>query len=268
MNDIGAGTDFEIDRSRLPWLELEEEEDVRRGRSMKAITSILIGLVIFGFAVGGAYWLGTRAQAPQLIASATRDSQTKPAEPNRLKVDADEETALAANDLDEPPVAINPEPAPQTSLTSQDVASEAAPAPIQKATRKSAPTYRKAVRRAVPHRAVRRPTRQGTYARAAVLTRPNVSQTALDRTIAAQRPRSTSQARKSIQLGAYSSPEMAQWQWQLMSWRFGYLRPLAPNITPVSVNGRKYYRLRATGRNAKLLCSWLRADRQTCVSVS
>jgi len=71
----------------------------------------------------------------------------------------------------------------------------------------------------------------------------------------------------SIQLGAYDNLAQARWVWKSLSGRFGYLKPLVPTITTVRVHGRKYYRLRAAGLHADMLCKWLRTAHETCFVV-
>jgi hypothetical protein len=71
----------------------------------------------------------------------------------------------------------------------------------------------------------------------------------------------------SIQLGAFSSQAAATNAWKALSGRFKYLEPLSHSITPVTVDGKTLYRLRASGPDAASLCGRLRVAGESCVTV-
>ncbi len=70
-----------------------------------------------------------------------------------------------------------------------------------------------------------------------------------------------------IQLGAFASGAIANDAWKRLSTRFAYLEPLAHSVTVANVNGHTYYRLRASGPDAKALCARLRVAGENCISV-
>ena len=71
----------------------------------------------------------------------------------------------------------------------------------------------------------------------------------------------------SIQLGAFSSQASANAAWKNLSGRFSYLAPLSHSITTTTVNGRTFYRLRASGAGAGNVCGRLRAAGEICQPV-
>jgi hypothetical protein len=75
-------------------------------------------------------------------------------------------------------------------------------------------------------------------------------------------------AEGTIQLGAFSSQASAQNAWKALSGRFTYLEPLTHSIQPVDSDGRKLYRLRASGPGAATLCRRMTVAGETCVIVS
>jgi cell division septation protein DedD len=71
----------------------------------------------------------------------------------------------------------------------------------------------------------------------------------------------------SIQLGAFSSQAGANSAWKTLSGRFSYLAPLTHSVSTTSVNGRTFYRLRASGPGAANVCGRLRAAGEICQPV-
>jgi hypothetical protein len=70
-----------------------------------------------------------------------------------------------------------------------------------------------------------------------------------------------------IQLGAFSSKAAAERSWSSVSDRVSGLGQLSRSIVETNVGGRRLYRLRAAGADAKYLCARIRAARQSCVVV-
>lgn len=70
-----------------------------------------------------------------------------------------------------------------------------------------------------------------------------------------------------IQLGAFSSNAVAESAWKSLSGRFKYLAPLTHSVVSAQVGGKTYYRLRATGPDAKSVCARLRVAGENCVAV-
>ena len=99
MSDVRADDDDD----RLPWLEAVDEEDTDEGPSAgKLIAYVVVGLIAIGLIVGGLFWMSGRDDAgaeedQMLIAAPEGDYKVKPVDPGGMKVDARDETALAAS---------------------------------------------------------------------------------------------------------------------------------------------------------------------------
>ena len=271
MLDTRVGGDDEFDEIRLPWLEPIEEDELRGPSLLAILTPILIGLAILALVIGGAYWMWTRAAAParpQLVEAAKGDR--KAAEP----VTPAPQAAAPAPPAPVPeaaapaPEAVAPAlPAPAPEAAMPTLPSQVAAQPVEAAPPppRAAPRHAPAAR--ITHHAA---TRHPHAARRVHKTVAHPPPTRRPAPASRPAPRSVTAlalGAKTIQLGAYDSLPVARWVWKSMSTRYGYLKPLAPSITPVRVNGRKYYRLRATGLKAHLLCAWLRQARETCFVV-
>jgi cell division septation protein DedD len=70
-----------------------------------------------------------------------------------------------------------------------------------------------------------------------------------------------------IQLGAFPSGAAAEKAWKALSGRFGYLAPLSHSVVQANVNGKTYYRLRATGAGAAGICGRLKVAGEQCLRV-
>ncbi len=219
MSDMRAD-----DEDRLPWLEAVDEEDIDEGPSVgKLAAFVIIGLAAIGLIVGGLFWMngsddaGTGADQT-LIAAPAGDYKVKPDDPGGMKVDAKDETALAASQGETPEGRIDVEAVPETPVTAQP---KAAPAPAP------TPTAPPAATPAVPA------SSGGT-----------------------------------IQLGAFDSNAQANAAWKALSARFKYLEPLGHSVMTAEVNGRTFYRLRASGPGARDVCRRLEVAGETCLVVN
>jgi cell division septation protein DedD len=100
----------------------------------------------------------------------------------------------------------------------------------------------------------------GTTRKPASAARPSVRELAGDR--------STSN-HYAVQLGAFSSNANAKLQWSRLSSRFGpQLRGLTPSVIPVTLSGRRLYRLEARVASqdaARRLCRQLQRQSQGCL---
>jgi len=238
MSDIRADNDPELDEDHLPWLEAVEEEDRRQGPSLaKILVSLVIGLIILGLGITGFYWLRNGPQGgasgPELIEAEKGDYKVKPADPGGMKVEGSGETSFAASGGAEPSGKLNMDAVPEAPVTRPPPPAPApapapAPPPTKAATPKPAPPPPAKVEPEAPL--------------------PAGSQ--------------------SIQLGAFNSAAIANSAWKSLSTRFKYLEPLSHSVTPVTVNGRQFYRLRATGPDAKALCGRLRVAGESCIQVN
>jgi cell division protein FtsN len=70
-----------------------------------------------------------------------------------------------------------------------------------------------------------------------------------------------------IQLGAFPSAASAEKAWKALSGRFAYLAPLSHSVVSANVNGKTYYRLRASGPGAAGICGRLKVAGEQCLKV-
>lgn len=71
-----------------------------------------------------------------------------------------------------------------------------------------------------------------------------------------------------IQLGAFDSQAQANAAWKAMSGRFTYLAPLSQSVQSANVGGRTFYRLRASGPDARDICRRLEVAGESCIVVN
>src|SRR4051794_7345342 len=70
-----------------------------------------------------------------------------------------------------------------------------------------------------------------------------------------------------IQLGAFPDGATAERVWKGLSGRFTYLAPLSHSVVQALVNGKTYYRLRASGPGAADVCGRLRVAGEQCLRI-
>jgi hypothetical protein len=70
-----------------------------------------------------------------------------------------------------------------------------------------------------------------------------------------------------IQLGAFPNGAAAEKVWKALSGRFAYLAPLSHSVVAANVNGKTYYRLRASGPGAAGVCGRLKVAGEQCIKV-
>ncbi|HEX2763863.1 MAG TPA: SPOR domain-containing protein [Allosphingosinicella sp.] len=70
-----------------------------------------------------------------------------------------------------------------------------------------------------------------------------------------------------IQLGAFPDGASAEKAWKALSGRFAYLAPLAHSVVTANVNGKTWYRLRASGAGAAGICGRLQVAGEQCLKV-
>ena len=236
-------TDVRADDDRLPWLEAVEEEDRGGGPSaVKLIVAVLIGLAAIGAIVGGIFWLGNRGAAhrtgaeAELIKAQPGPYKVKPAQPGGMAVEGEGDAAFQASAGADPKAKINTGAVPE--------------APVQKgqapaAQQQAAPTQ------AQQHKAPDKP--QATIKAPAPSNAP------------AAAPAAAGGA--TIQLGAFPSAAAAEKAWKAMASRFSYLAPLSHSVVSAEVNGKTYYRLRASGPDAAGICGRLKVAGEQCLRV-
>jgi hypothetical protein len=236
MTDIRAEEGSPLDREeRLPWLEAVEEEDGGDGPSaLKLIVAVLIGLAAIGGIVGGVFWMQNRGASDsgpdaELIRAPTGPYKDKPANPGGMKVEGEGDTAFAASAGADPKGQINPNAVPEAPVTqTKGQAPAAQPQPQPTSPPKPQPTQAAPAKPAEP---------------------------------AGAGPGG------SIQLGAFPDGATAEKAWKSMSGRFGYLAPLGHSVVVAQVNGRTWYRLRASGPGAADVCGRLKVAGENCLRI-
>jgi hypothetical protein len=234
MTDIRAD---DASDDRLPWLEAVEEEGGEGGPSaLKLIVAVLIGLVAIGGIVGGIFWMGNRDgnanRPPETIAAPQGPYKVKPDNPGGMAVEGQGATAFDAAQGGTPNASIDTDAVPETPVTAQPKAPAAAPAEPQPA-RPTPPASASAPKAGTPA-----PPAAGSAG-----------------------PGGT------IQLGAFPNGAMAEKAWKALAGRFAYLAPLNHSVVAAQVNGRTWYRLRASGAGAAGVCGRLRVAGEACLKV-
>jgi hypothetical protein len=231
MTDIRADED-----DRLPWLEAVEEEGDEGGPSaLKLIVAVLIGLAAIGGIVGGIFWLGNRDgaanRAPETIAAPEGPYKVKPDSPGGMAVEGQGATAFDAAQGGTPNASIDTDAVPEAPVTAQP--KSAPPAAKEPPVLKAPPPTNAPAPKATPAPPAAAPAAGGG----------------------------------TIQLGAFPNAALAEKAWKAMSGRFAYLAPLSHNVVSAQVNGKTWYRLRASGPGAANVCGRLRVAGENCLKV-
>lgn len=230
MTDIRADED-----DRLPWLEAVEEDSDEAGPSaLKLIVAVLIGLAAIGGIVGGIFWLGNRDGAanrpPETIAAPQGPYKVKPDNPGGMAVEGQGATAFDAAQGGSPNASIDTDAVAETPVTAQPKAPAAKEPPVLKAP----PPTNAPAPRATPAEPAATPAAAGGG---------------------------------TIQLGAFPNGAAAEKAWKALSGRFAYLAPLSHSVVSANVNGKTYYRLRASGPGAAGICGRLKVAGEQCLKV-
>jgi hypothetical protein len=230
MTDIRADDAALDNDDRLPWLEAVEEEEARDGPSaLKLIVGVLIALAAIGGIVGGVFWLWNRADTGA-------DGELIEAPEGAYKVRPDDPGGMAVEGEGDSAFAATQGADPKGSLDAAKVPE--APVTQQPAAKVGdepllkAPPPTNAPAQQVPGAA----PAQGGGA--------------------------------TIQLGAFPDGATAEKAWKALSGRFGYLAPLSHSVVSAQVNGRTWYRLRASGPGAANVCDRLRVAGENCMRVN
>ncbi|HEX8482373.1 MAG TPA: SPOR domain-containing protein [Allosphingosinicella sp.] len=236
MTDIRADDPALDSGDRLPWLEAVEEEGGEGGPStLKLIVAVLIGLAAIGGIVGGIFWMGNRDGggngAPEIIAAPQGPYKVKPDSPGGMAVEGQGETAFDAAQGGTPNASIDTSAVAEAPVATQPKGQAPAPAakepPLLKAPAPSNSAPAKADSAA--------PAPAGDGA--------------------------------TIQLGAFPNGAAAEKAWKALSGRFAYLAPLSHSVVQANVNGKTYYRLRASGPGAAGICGRLKVAGEQCLKV-
>jgi hypothetical protein len=235
MTDIRADDPALDNDDRLPWLEAVEEEGGESGPSaLKLIVAVLIGLAAIGGIVGGIFWMGNRdgaeSGAPEVIAAPDGPYKVKPDSPGGMAVEGQGETAFDAAQGGTPNASIDTSAVAEAPVTAEPKtqAPAAKEPPLLKAPAPTNPPGAKPEAPAAPA-----PAAGG----------------------------------ETIQLGAFPSGAAAEKAWKALAGRFGYLSPLSHSVVQANVNGKTYYRLRASGPGAAGICGRLKVAGEQCLKV-
>lgn len=236
MTDIRADDPALDNDDRLPWLEAVEEDGSEGGPSaLKLIVAVLIGLAAIGGIVGGIFWLGNRdgaeTGAPEVIAAPDGPYKVKPDSPGGMTVEGQGETAFDAAQGGSPNASIDTTAVAEAPVTAQPKAQ-------------------------APASAAKEPP---------LLKAPPASNAPAAAPEAPAAPVATGGA--TIQLGAFPSAAAAEKAWKALAGRFGYLAPLSHSVVQANVNGKTYYRLRASGPGAAGICGRLKVAGEQCLKV-
>ena len=231
MTDIRADDPALDNDDRLPWLEAVEEEGGEGGPSaLKLIVAVLIGLVAIGGIVGGIFWMGNRDGA------ATGGPELIKAPEGPYKVKPDAPGGMAVEGQGETAFDAAQGGSPNASIDTSAVAE----APVTAQPKGQAqPAQEQPLLKAPPPSNVPAP--------------------------AAAAPAAAGGA--TIQLGAFPSGAAAEKAWKALSGRFAYLAPLSHSVVAAQVNGKTYYRLRASGPGAAGICGRLKVAGEQCLKV-
>jgi hypothetical protein len=236
MTDIRADDPALDSDDRLPWLEAVEEEGGEGGPSaLKLIVAVLIGLAAIGGIVGGIFWMGNRDsaenRAPETIAAPQGPYKVKPDSPGGMAVEGQGATAFDAAQGGTPNASIDTDAVPEAPVTAQPRA-QAPAAQEPPLLHAPAPTNAPATK-AAPPAAAPAPAAGGA----------------------------------TVQLGAFPNSALAEKAWKALSGRFAYLAPLSHSVVSAQVNGKTWYRLRASGPGAANVCGRLRVAGENCLRV-
>ena len=230
MTDIRA--DAADNDDRLPWLEAVDEEDERSGPSvLKLIVAVLIGLAAIGGIVGGIFWLMNRDDAP----AAGADGELIAAPDGDYKVRPDDPGGMTVEGEGDTAFAASEGADPKGAIDT----SKMPEAPVTAGTPATAP-------REEPLLKAPEPTNAPAETPA---------------------PAQPAAGGATVQLGAFPSAASAEKAWKALSGRFSYLAPLSHSVVSAQVNGKTWYRLRATGPGAENVCGRLRVAGENCLRI-
>ncbi len=256
----------DVDEDRLPWLEpvddYEDDEGISIGR---LIAAVIVGLVALGLVIGGIFWLRNSDEGGggTLITAPEGPIKEKPGTPGGMEVDGAGDVAYDASVGKDVNSTIDLTALPETPVTQSGAVK---PAEIPASTSKPAPppaavTAKTQIAAAIPPKVAVPP-------KAVTLPKPSAEKPVpAPKPLLPASPPSTvsSSTGGSIQLGAFSSNEMANKAWTSLSGRFGFLAGLGHSVNSVTVGDKTLYRLRANaGAQAGATCAKLKVAGEAC----
>ena len=258
MSDTGRSMGSNADEDRLPWLEPVEDETAEEGVSAaRLIAGVIVALIALGLVVGGVYWLKQRASGaengsatgnPALIAAQPGPYKVKPDDAGGMQVKGQGDSAYAASEGADPNARIDLSKIPEAPIAKGQPAPAPAPAPVATKPTQVAQAPVKTV-----------PVPASKPAPAPVAAKPVPAAPAKTETAAAPAAGGT------IQLGALPSEAAANSAWKSLSGRYAYLASFNHMVVKAEVNGKTYYRLRASaGGQASSVCAKLKVAGEAC----
>jgi hypothetical protein len=228
MTDIRADETGPLDEEdRLPWLEAVDEDEGREGPSP---LKLIVGVLVLLVAIGAV--VGGVFWMGNRDAQENRDEQLIAAPQGDYKVKPDDPGGMPVEGQGGTAFAASEGADPKGAIDTSAVPE----VPI---------TEVKPGLKAQPQPAAKQPEPKAA---------PN-------------QPTPAAADGSTIQLGAFPSQAAAERAWKAMSGRFGYLAPLSHNVVAAQVDGKTWYRLRASGAGAPGICGRLRAAGENCFKV-
>lgn len=260
MSDFQRQLGGQADEDRLPWLEpvddYEDEDGISIGR---LIGAVVVGLVALGLIIGGIFWLRNRDSAAgdgSIIAAPDGPIKERPEDAGGMSVEGTGDVAYGASVGDDVNSTIDLSALPEAPITDAPVRS--VPLPESKAPAAPAPK---------PAAAPAKPATVEVVTAKPLAAAPKP---VAPKPVAAAKPApAPSSGGSGIQLGAFSSPALANKAWTQLSGRFSFLAGLDHDLVPVSVNGSTLYRLRANANGqAGTICAKLKVAGEACTVVN
>jgi cell division protein FtsN len=261
------------DEDRLPWLEPVEEDYADQGVSAgRLIAGLIVALAALGLIVGGVYWLkqrmsggGSTSGEPVTIAAQPGPIKVKPSEPGGMQVKGQGDSSYAASEGADPNAKIDLSAVPEAPIAKPEkpqAPAQPQPAPAQQA---QAPAQKPGSAWPAPAKPAPAPVQVAKAPAPAPAPAPAKPAPAPAKTETAAAPASGGGGQ--IQLGALDSQAKAEAVWKTLSGRYAYLGALAHSVVKAEVNGKTYYRLRASGGGAAGVCSKLKVAGEACTVV-
>lgn len=241
---------------RLPWLEpVENEEDQgpEPGSGGRFALWVAIALAAIVLAVGGFVWISryraAHADIGEVIHAPPGPYKEKPANPGGLQVDEGQviaEKMGTGTDINSP--------LDLSKLPEEPIAGPRASAPVPPRPQ-PAPAARPAASASISKAPSPAPI---------PLVPPAPPKPAAPPAPPVPAPAAAAPGGGTIQLGALGSEAKAKQVWKSLSSRFAFLQPLTMSVTPVKVDDKTLYRLRAGGGDARQICAKLRVAGEAC----
>jgi cell division septation protein DedD len=236
------------DEERLPWLEPVDDYDDGEAIPMtRLIGAVVVGLVALGLVIGGIFWFRNRDNGGgngALIEAPAGPIKDRPKDAGGLDVEGAGDVAYGASVGEEINSVIDATALPEEPVIDQrTVVLPPAQPKVQPQPKAEAPKPAAPVAKPAP--AAPKPAPAKPVAPKATVTVPIASAGGSGGT---------------VQLGAFSSAALANKAWGDLVRRFPALSGASQQLSPVTVDGKTLYRLRAkVSGSAATVCARLKA---------